>query len=263
MGIYSPKIITERIERRFKPTRLAVKECNGIKYLCKSTGKNFEKYKGSGIYWKNIVKKYGKKNVKTIWVSDWFYCPHHIQEFALMYSEYNQVVESDEWANLRPENGLDGGICRKLRETNSVLQTKVQREKVENGTHPFLDGTVARETQLQRVKDGTHTFLGGNIQREAQQKIVAAGEHHFQDSEWHRESVQKQLSNGNHASQKKICCIHCRKEVDSANFSKHHGDNCKLVKAKPIIRCEHCGTEVTNKTNYIRYHGDNCKSKVG
>jgi hypothetical protein len=109
MTIYTPTTITEEIEQNFKPTRLSVKECNGIRYLCKSTRQDFEKYKGSGVHWMKIIKKYGRKNVKTLWVSDWFYCPHHLQDFALMYSEYNQVVESDGWANLKPENGLDGG----------------------------------------------------------------------------------------------------------------------------------------------------------
>ena len=113
MNIYASTIITEEIEQNFKPTRLAVKECNGVKYLCKTTRSDFEKYTGSGIRWKRIVKKYGRKNVKTLWVSDWFYCPHHLQDFALMYSEYNQVVESDDWANLKPENGLDGGDTSK------------------------------------------------------------------------------------------------------------------------------------------------------
>jgi hypothetical protein len=111
MNIYLPMTITEEIERNFKPTRLAVKECNGVKYLCKSTKQDFETYNGSGVRWKRIVKKYGKNNVKTLWVSDWFYCPHHLQDFALMYSEYNQIVENDEWANLKPETGLDGGDC--------------------------------------------------------------------------------------------------------------------------------------------------------
>lgn len=108
MGIYTPITITEEIEQRFKPTRLAVKELNGLKYFCKTVRKNIEKYPGSGVRWTNHVKKYGKENIKTLWVSDWFHCPHHLQDFALMYSEYNQVVESDEWANLIPENGLDG-----------------------------------------------------------------------------------------------------------------------------------------------------------
>lgn len=124
MGIYSPITITEEIERNFRPTRLSVKELNGVKYLCKSSGTDFEKYKGSGKYWKRILKKYGKDNVKTLWVSDWFYCPYHLQEFALMYSEYNQVVESDEWANLIPENGLWG--CR-LAKHKGLILTSAQK----------------------------------------------------------------------------------------------------------------------------------------
>ena len=33
MNIYSPTVITEEIKNRYKPTRLAVKELNGIKYF--------------------------------------------------------------------------------------------------------------------------------------------------------------------------------------------------------------------------------------
>lgn len=109
MGIYSPTIITEDIEDNYKPTRLYVKELNGLKYFGKTILKDVLKYAGSGTRWGNQVKKYGKENIKTIWISDWFHCPHHLQEFALAFSELNDVVGSEEWANLTAENGLSGG----------------------------------------------------------------------------------------------------------------------------------------------------------
>jgi hypothetical protein len=112
MDIYSRITITEEIERQFKPTRLCVKELNGLKYFCKSVRTDIEQYSGSGIRWQKHVKKYGKKNIKTLWISEWFYCPHHLQEFALTFSEYNQIAESAEWANLMAENGLSGGKVR-------------------------------------------------------------------------------------------------------------------------------------------------------
>jgi hypothetical protein len=108
MSIYTSITITEEIVRQFKPTRLYVKQINGLKYFGKSCSNNIEKYTGSGVKWLNYVKKYGKENIKTLWISDWFYCPHYLQDFALMYSEYNQIVESDEWANLMPEHGIYG-----------------------------------------------------------------------------------------------------------------------------------------------------------
>lgn len=81
-----------------------------------------------------------------------------------------------------------------------------------------------------------------------------------------------------HNSEKKIC-PHCKKEVSFMNFSKWHGDNCKLINKKQHeknikhiqqvakeqnkkrIICEYC-SKITNVLNYNKWHGDNCKFKV-
>jgi len=98
--------------REFQPTYLCIKQhsVTGLKYLCKTT-RSYEKmlkYIGSGKYWCLHLEAHGKEFVDTPW-----YCLFHdkesIAEFALMYSEKWNIVNSNEWANLRPENGLDGG----------------------------------------------------------------------------------------------------------------------------------------------------------
>jgi hypothetical protein len=109
MCIYEVQSISEKTIEQFVPTRLAIKELAGVKYFCKSIVENIRSYPGSGIVWKDRIKKYGKKNIKTLWVSDWYNCPYEIQKIALDFSKENQIVESSEWANLKPENGLDGG----------------------------------------------------------------------------------------------------------------------------------------------------------
>ena len=140
MSIYSPIQINENILNNFKPTRLYVKELNGLKYFGKTVQQDIHKYAGSGTRWVNQVNKYGKSNIKTIWISEWFYCPHLLQEFALLFSELNNIVESDKWANLAAENGLSGGhynlsakseaerfeIYKKVSQT---LQNKTPEEK--------------------------------------------------------------------------------------------------------------------------------------
>jgi hypothetical protein len=108
MSIYSPIIITEQIKQSFKPCRLYIKELAGMKYFGK-TSRDPYTYLGSGTIWKDRIKKYGKENIKTIWVSDWFYDPHQIHDYALNFSKENKIVESIEWANLQPENGIAGG----------------------------------------------------------------------------------------------------------------------------------------------------------
>lgn len=93
----------------FKPTRLYIKKLENYYYFGKTTLDDVETYSGSGVIWKKIIKKYGKENIKTIWVSDWYKNAEEIQQVALHFSEENNIVESNMWANCKIEDGLDGG----------------------------------------------------------------------------------------------------------------------------------------------------------
>lgn len=79
-----------------------------LKYLCVTSKKNWKTYKGSGIYWKSHLKKYGN-NIKTILIFE-SSSIEKISELGLFYSEKYNVVESDDWANLIPENGYNTNI---------------------------------------------------------------------------------------------------------------------------------------------------------
>jgi hypothetical protein len=92
-----------------KPTALLVKTHNitGLKYFCKTTRLNcIHSYYGSGLYWKRHLKTHGRD------VSTEIIGIYHEKELlvaaALAFSKKNNIVESNEWANMKPENGLDG-----------------------------------------------------------------------------------------------------------------------------------------------------------
>lgn len=97
--------------KEFKPTRLMIKRhlITGLRYFCKSTVGKYEQYKGSGRYWNRHIEKHGTKHVITEWASEPFIDPAEIEEFAVLFSELNDIVKSNKWANEKPENGLDGG----------------------------------------------------------------------------------------------------------------------------------------------------------
>lgn len=63
-------------------------------------------YLGSGLHWRRHLKVHGK-DIDTIEVWE-FSDQNECEKFALSFSEKNNIVESEEWANLRPENGKDG-----------------------------------------------------------------------------------------------------------------------------------------------------------
>lgn len=94
-----------------KPTRLYIKQHSktGLRYFGKTGTKLIESYVGSGVYWKNHINKHGLDHVNTIWVSDWFTSEEEIKDFAIAFSELFDIVNSNEWANMKIENGLDGG----------------------------------------------------------------------------------------------------------------------------------------------------------
>jgi hypothetical protein len=107
MSIYNSTSTTDN-QTNFKPTWLYIKQHNitGLKYFGKTTRKDPYKYKGSGDRWKHHLKKHGN-NISTIW-AELFTDQQALVDFALKFSRDNNITESKEWANLKPENGLDG-----------------------------------------------------------------------------------------------------------------------------------------------------------
>lgn len=93
----------------FKPTFLYVKQhkITGLLYFGK-TFKNPEAYSGSGKYWLSHIKKHGNRDILTLWYK-LYMSKDEIVRDALMYSELWKITESPNWANLKNENGLDGG----------------------------------------------------------------------------------------------------------------------------------------------------------
>lgn len=77
----------------------------GLQYLGK-TKKDPKKYKGSGIVWRNHCKKYGYD--VTTQVLCICYTDREIKYWGSYFSKKWNIVESSDWANLKPEEG-DGG----------------------------------------------------------------------------------------------------------------------------------------------------------
>jgi hypothetical protein len=223
MGIYTPITITEDYERNFKPTRLYVKELNGLKYFGKTIKEDVIKYTGSGVRWGNQIKKYGKENIKTLWVSDWFYCPYHLQEFALMFSEYNQIVESAEWANLIPENG---GICT-------------------GGSKKGHMAGVPKPKSDRHRKAISATLTG-----------ISLDDRHGKDK---ADAIRASMSSSHSGKQRSAESIE-KSAVGNRGKKRTQSTIDNLIESRKHYKkytCEHCG-KVTMPAGYYRWHGKYC-----
>jgi hypothetical protein len=102
-------MISKSIYQEIPKTYLYIKQhsITGLKYLGKTTNADPYAYNGSGKYWIPHIKKHGKEYIQTTWVSEPYFDTSIIEE-AIRISIENDVVKSDEWANLQIENGIDG-----------------------------------------------------------------------------------------------------------------------------------------------------------
>lgn len=88
--------------------RLYVKTHNktGIKYLGQTSAKDPHRYTGSGTYWKLHLNKHGYDYSTEILHE--FQSKDELKPYGIYYGTLWNIVESDEWANLKEEQG-DGG----------------------------------------------------------------------------------------------------------------------------------------------------------
>jgi hypothetical protein len=92
------------------PTVLYIKQhsVTGLKYFGKTTKKDPVKYNGSGTDWILHLKEYGSDHIITTIVFGPCTDPIAVSKFAIDFSIKNNIVKSDEYANCKIENGLDG-----------------------------------------------------------------------------------------------------------------------------------------------------------
>lgn len=93
--------------------RLMIKTHNvtGLKYICQSSRIDYINYTGSGLYWKKHLSKHGPDFSTEILFETTD--KDELKRQGIYYSNKFNVVHSDEWANLVPEQG-DGGYTANL-----------------------------------------------------------------------------------------------------------------------------------------------------
>ncbi|MBT6472552.1 MAG: hypothetical protein HOK52_14975 [Candidatus Marinimicrobia bacterium] len=174
------------------PTFLYIKQhsITGKKYFGKTTRDPYT-YPGSGLHWKRHIKKHGKEFVETLWVSEPYY-DTNITEIALQLSIENNIVESNLWANLILENGLDGGFGN--------------------------TGKKHSEESKAKISDAN---TGSKRSDETKAKMSAA-KNHISDE------TRAKLSAANKGvAQEIVHCPHCSKSGGLSLMKRWHFDNCK------------------------------------
>lgn len=168
----------------------------GLNYFGKTT-KDPYLYCGSGKYWTSHINKYGN-DVETLQVWE-FTDIDKCSEFALEFSIQHNIVESKEWANLRLENGLDGGHTPGA---YSDAANQKRREKLIGRV--FAPETLAKRSEAAK---GKRTGIDNPMFGRKQSNLS--------------KDTAKVILN------QKIECVHCGMICRLVNHSRWHGDKCK------------------------------------
>jgi hypothetical protein len=224
-------VITEEVRNNYKPTWLYIKQHNitGLKYFGKTISKDPYSYRGSGNRWINHLKIHGD-DISTLWC-ELFTDVDVLVEFATQFSIENKIVESDMWANLIDENGLDGGGSPSI-ETRKKIGTANKGRKLpaRTDTHKVIrlknltGSCISEETRIKMsiaqkgryVSDDTKQKIRDfNLGKTKSQEIIE------------KIKATKKLK----TTQYKLgTCPHCNKTGSMNNMPRYHFDNCKNKK---------------------------------
>jgi rubrerythrin len=185
----------------------------GLNYFGKTTRTDIDKYTGSGLYWKRHFKKHGK-DIKTesVFQSDDI---NEISNYAIKYSNEHDIVNSNEWANLKEELGTDGGSLKEW-------YTKEVRKKMSENRK----GKVGRPTGWKHTEEAIEKMSIAAKKRGAPVGAWKKGQESLFKGKKHTpESVEKMKNSLK--NQAKYTCEHCGKEAIAGNFTRWHGNNCK------------------------------------
>lgn len=212
---------------KFKPTYLYIKQhsITGKLYFGKTIKHDIEKYKGSGTHWIRHIKKYGREHVINLW-----YCLFNNQEdctnFAEIFSEQQNIVESSDWLNLIIENGIDGGDTFSSKSNESKLITRIKISNSKIGKH--------RSNETKHKISITNT---GKITSDIT-KIKMRINHVGNTGNTHSDTTKLKMRLAKIGKigikLSSIICPHCNKTGAINGMKRWHFDNCKFkINSKP------------------------------
>ena len=204
LGTISMNIYSNIPSPEFKPTWLYIKQHNttGLKYFGKTT-KDPKVYLGSGKYWLRHLKEHSE-DITTVWCEE-FTDMDQLVEFATFFSEFHNIVDAVDsrgkkiWANMIPENGLDGapaGVKMPSTSKSNAIHKKgitPWNKGKTTGPAPHISESNKRRKGLPSGRLGVSTSLKGT-------------------------------------PQPVLVCPHCAKQGGVSGMKRYHFDNCKEKK---------------------------------
>lgn len=247
----------------------------GLKYFGKTTGDPFT-YLGSGVYWRNHLKAHGE-DVETEIVRS-FEDVDACREFAVKFSADHDIVKSDSWANLMPEDGMNGWP---IGENNPSKNMTADRRRACGNAFRGKE----RPDQSARMRGENNPVFGKSehtfgLKKFAENSRGKTLEEIFGSER--ADAIKSKMSSSKIGLKYSLThrkCPYCCLAGSGPNMARYHFDNCQLNPKNPnnhigkisvvtkdrrqeVFECPHCHKNGMNEGNMKRWHFDNCKHKI-
>lgn len=188
----------------------------GLKYFGKTVS-DPNIYKGSGKYWKKHLSKHGNDVTTEIFGT---FNLDNIEQAAIKFSKENNIVNSDDWANLKEENGLDGGSKSEYH----TVESRAKMSRNRRGIASWTGLTHSLETKVQmsekaKIRCARDGAPSGAWKAGHKSTVV------YKRTPEIINKLKDSLKN-----QKQYTCPHCSKSMYAGNYTRWHGDKCKNKK---------------------------------
>ena len=218
-------------------------EKTGLKYFGKTTKyineKLLSEYDGSRTEWKEHLKMHGnhiKKTILGIYSLD-ENSKNYVKPVALKFSKENDIVNSKEWANMIPENGLNGGTLQKGCVHSEETKKRMSLAKL-NSSYKHSEETRKKIGEASRgrvVSSETKMKISKN--RKGKGQINLSDEHKMKISNTLKEKAKtpemQEILRRPKGKQEKVICPYCNKEGGISNMKRYHFKNCKKYIIQP------------------------------
>jgi hypothetical protein len=192
----------------------------GLKYLGKTIRDPY-KYKGSGKRWTEHIKKHGYD--VTTEILGTFSTNEELKNFSIPLSEKLNIVESIEWANLKPESG-DGGDTSQYIDYSKLNRGKGQTYEQRYGDEKAKLLRYLRSEKLSDTRKGkTYEEIHGKEQAKILKQKRSKDRTAYNTGRIHSSETKEKMSRVALGRKQLRCsCINCRAEISINNISTHY-----------------------------------------
>jgi hypothetical protein len=190
-----------------------------LKYLGKTTQDPYT-YKGSGKRWLNHLKKHG--NDVTTEIVGQFTTIEELKRTSIPLSEKLNIVDSKQWANLRPESG-DGGDTSQYIDYSKLNRGKGQSYEQRYGVDKANELKQLRSKKLSETRKGkTYEEIHGEDAGKKMREYRSKQQSKLNEGRTHSDSAKDKIrEKALGRAQLRCCCVVCKEEVSINNITNH------------------------------------------